>query len=155
LIVERKSDGKRFRVPKMLTLDLTAVEPTLVDAFHFSVSGMEEDRLTEGVAEPVLNGEKVGRYFFAHAASRIVFELKVPYRCFRAIGYLGADKGLVKFIVKANGNDVYSSDPVSAPGHVDIDIDLPDHTKTLELVIDPLGSIGADHSFWLEPVLEN
>ena len=139
-------------------LDLTALKPSHVDAFSFSINKVE-DETKEVPKEPVLDGKTPRRYLWAHAPSRIVYDLKDSFAQFKARGYIGADTdnnqfGEVKFIVKVDGKVLYSSDPVFAPGSVEIVVDLPKKAKRLELVIDPLGSFNSDHSFWLEPILK-
>jgi len=134
-------------------LDLTTLKPSHVDAFSFSINKVE-DETKEVPKEPVLDGKTPRRYLWAHAPSRIVYDLKDPFAQFKAKGYIAADMGEVKFIVKVDGKVLYSSDSVLAPGSVEIVVDLPKKANRLELVIDPLGSFDSDHSFWLEPILK-
>jgi len=153
VIAERSSDGMRRSIPKLTQIDLTEIKPVSAEAYRFSVNKLEEPREKE-LAEPHIDGRKVSRYFLAHAPSRVLFELPEPFARFRAKGYLGHERGNVRFVVKADGAVLYSSDALSEPGSVDINVTFPSSPKILELVVDPLGPNTADHSFWLEPVLE-
>ena len=86
---------------------------------------------------------------YAHAPSRLVYPLSAEARSFTAIGHC-LRSGSVSFQVAVDGEQVYASERA---GLVPVRVDLPTGGKELELIVDPLGGNGFDHSFWLLPRL--
>ncbi|MDB5345757.1 MAG: hypothetical protein JWP89_4134 [Schlesneria sp.] len=88
-------------------------------------------------------------FLFAHAPSTVAYEVPDGMTRFSAIGYCVLSQS-VKFEVWANNKLVYES---PAAGIVRIDVKLPAGTKTIELKINHLGDLAADHSMWCFPRL--
>jgi hypothetical protein len=145
-------EAAKTRIYRPLKLDLTTRTPksAKVGYFKFMVNEAPEE-----VVVLRINGKECKRYFFAHAPSRLVFELpaiKVP-QTFTAYGYM-LMKGSVKFIVKLDGDQVYESKSLKQEELVGIKVRIKPGTKTLELIVDDEGDYTSDWAFWLEPRIE-
>ena len=86
-------------------------------------------------------------YLYAHAPSRLVYDIPAIARSFTAVGscVVSAD---VRYIVRADGRELFRS---PRAGVAPIRVDLPLGARQLELRVDDLGDHGADHSYWLLP----
>jgi hypothetical protein len=86
-------------------------------------------------------------FLYAHAPSKLAFEVPGDARSFSAVGYCVNSKD-VSFQVIADGAKIFVSPKA---GVVPIKADLPQGAKTLDLVIDDLGNNNRDWSSWLAP----
>ena len=96
--------------------------------------------------------------FFAHAGSRIVFDIKDKgYTALRgSAGLEDGFNGSVQFKILGDGKQLWQSEPiVMEKGRAQIAryaLDIAGISE-LVLVVDDLGSATNDHSIWIEPEL--
>ena len=86
-------------------------------------------------------------FYGAHAPSSLKIPIPKRMRSFSVVGYNDASR-TVKYLINIDGKKVYES------GVTDIDlikVDIPDGAAVLELVVDPAGHLGFDHSYWCYP----
>jgi len=96
--------------------------------------------------------------FFAHAGSRLVFDIKGKgYTALRgSAGLEDGFDGSVQFKILGDGKELWQSEPiVMVRGRAEIAryaLNI-DGISELVLVVDDLGSATNDHSIWIEPEL--
>ncbi len=105
--------------------------------------------------EPKLSGKKCSRWIFAHADSKLVYDLPEGARYFFSVGASGSRPQEFTFIVKADDEVLYKSKPLKRypEDFVVMFAKIPPGAKKLTLITDSLGSNTADHSMWCYPVL--
>jgi hypothetical protein len=86
-------------------------------------------------------------FLFAHAFSYLTYPIPRGASEFSAIGYCTAS-ATVRFRVFADGRQLLTS---RQAGIVPIRVHLPEGAKRLDLVVDPMDSGIADHSYWCYP----
>lgn len=86
-------------------------------------------------------------FLFAHADSRLRYQIPENAREFSAIGYCMLSQH-VKFRVYVDRRMVAES---AQAGIVEMKVDLPSGAKLLTLEVDTLGDGNSDHSFWCYP----
>lgn len=108
-------------------------------------SGFPLLRTSEGVYE---------KGIFAHAPSRLVFDLGGKWRTFTALAALQRGGNSVIFAVKADGKEVFRSPLIQGEETADVKLDVR-NVKTLELIAEDGGDgNGNDWSVWLNPQIE-
>lgn len=87
-------------------------------------------------------------YYGAHAPSRIETSIPAGAKSFSVIGYNHTSR-TTSYKITADGvKKLYES---GATDIAIIKVNIPANTSQLELIIDPVGDIGYDHSFWCYP----
>ena len=146
-------------------VDMTALPMEEAKVGYGSLSlnkDLEGDVLnTYGFAEHEYIVYKTG--ILAHAYSSVTFDVSeysdMRFACVGGIDIPkqtrgGFVQGSVKFIVLADGVEIYKSELVRATDKsVLIDVDIPEGTQKLTLIADSDGSNTADHSLWASPYL--
>jgi hypothetical protein len=105
----------------------------------------------------VLEGKEIEDYLFAHAPSRIVYDIPPGFSKFEAWGVRtqGDDNvfGSWLYVVKIDGKEVFRSKPLVEyyTYEIPIQIQIPAGAKEIELIIDDLTNKFADHSIWALP----
>lgn len=90
---------------------------------------------------------------FAHAPSRLVFDLGSKWKKFTALAALQRGGSSVVFVVKGDGRELFRSPLIQGEDAADVKLDV-SGVKTLELISEDGGDgIGSDWSLWLEPKL--
>ena len=109
----------------------------------------------------VLKGKEIEDYLFAHAPSRIVYDIPQGVTSFSAWGVKtqGDDKvvaGTWLYIVKIDGKEVFRSKSILSYDffEVPVNVSIPAGSKTIELIIDDLRNNFCDHSIWAKPVFK-
>jgi hypothetical protein len=88
---------------------------------------------------------------FAHAPSRLIFDLGGQWKNFTATGALQRGGNSVVFVVKGDGRVLYRSPLVQGEDNAEIKINV-SGVKTLELITEDGGDgNGSDWSIWLDP----
>ncbi len=88
---------------------------------------------------------------FAHAPSRIVFNLGGKWKTFNALAALQRGGGSIVFVVKADGKEVFRSPLIQGEDSANVTLNV-SGVKTLELISEDGGDgIGSDWSLWLNP----
>lgn len=89
---------------------------------------------------------------FAHAPSRIVFEVPHGMRIFTALGMGKSGKGLYAYVIEADGKEIARfKETGKKPNR--IEVKLPIGTRKMTLVVDPLDSPEGDWGAWSFPCL--
>jgi hypothetical protein len=108
----------------------------------------------------LLHGQPCKDYLFAHAPSRILYDIPAGATSFSAWGIrTEGDSNVVGtwiYIVKIDGKEVYRSKPlVDYPTlEVQIQVPIPAGSKEIELIVDPMKNAFADHSIWAVPTFK-
>ena len=135
-------------------IPLTTLKPTLAEV------GYEPQPLQivhQNKARAIqVGGRSFPSYIFAHAKSKVRFDVPEGVNRFTATGGCSHAGGNVKFLVffnKRTRTPEFES-PESKPNGqlVKIDVEIPPEAKTIDLVVDTCGNGTADHSFWADPV---
>ncbi|MCX7819589.1 MAG: NPCBM/NEW2 domain-containing protein [Kiritimatiellae bacterium] len=102
-----------------------------------------------------LNGEFVPRGLWAHAPARHVFDLGGRWRCFRSrCGVHDHGRGTVRFVVRADGRELYRSATIRAGQAVGIELDV-SGAQQLEMIVEDAGDgRNGDWGVWADPVVE-
>ncbi|RYX84122.1 DUF3472 domain-containing protein [bacterium] len=112
--------------------------------------------LTENSGDfPLLRTEEkvYEKGIFAHAKSRIVFDLGGKWKRFSALGGLQRGGNSVVFVVKGDGKELYRSPLVQGEDTRELQVNV-SGVKTLELITEDGGDgIGTDWSVWFDPKL--
>ena len=88
---------------------------------------------------------------FAHAASRLVFDLGGKWKNFSALGALQRGGNSVVFVVKGDGRELFRSPLIQGEDSAPVKLNVKG-VKTLELISEDGGDgIGSDWSLWLNP----
>ena len=130
------------------------LKPMEQDAFENPVQVNENSKNL-----PVkISGKVCRRYIFAHASSRIVYDLPSGVKLFRAYGVSPAADWVSrswKYKVSVDGKTLYTSDILfNYVGHeVFIEVEIPGGSQRLELEIDNHNGEHSDYSIWAEPKL--
>lgn len=108
----------------------------------------------------VLQGKEIEDYLFAHASSRILYDIPAGVTKFEAWGIRtqGDDNvfGSWFYIVKIDGTEVFRSKPLVEyeTYEIPISVAIPAGAKEIELIIDNMTNGFADHSIWALPVFK-
>lgn len=103
-----------------------------------------------------INGQKFYQGLGVHSSSKLTYNLGAGYTWFST--YIGVDdevgrRGAVRFLVQRDGRTVYTS-PVMTGRDSARKVSLSvSGTKSLSLVVQPVGSIAYDHADWGSPRL--
>ena len=105
-----------------------------------------------------ISGRVCTKYIFAHASSRIVYDLPSGVKLFRAYGVSPAADWVSrswKYKVSVDGRTLYTSDVLfNYIGHeVFIEVVIPGGSQRLELEIDNHNGEHSDYAIWAEPKL--
>ena len=142
--------GQPFDPKQSIKLTELAVAGARVGFYRLGVNNYSGDQRNKTLQ---FGGKECKEFLFAHAPSTIIYKIPAGYTTFTAIGTTFNQNG-IKFIVKADGKVVYTSKPLEKYGKaLPIQAKIPSRTKTLELIVDDLGSPRADHSAWAFPRL--
>lgn len=88
---------------------------------------------------------------FAHAPSRLVFDLGGKWKTFSALGALQRGGNSVVFVVKGDGRELFRSPLIQGEDSAQVKLNI-SGVKTLELISEDGGDgIGSDWSLWLDP----
>lgn len=102
---------------------------------------------------PVINGKPCPAFIFAHAPSIIVYAVPSGYKKFTALG-TSLNKQDFAFIVRGDGKELLRTQALHQHGgNIPIEVNLPEGTQRLELIVDDLKSPRADHAIWAYPRL--
>jgi hypothetical protein len=107
-----------------------------------------------------LHEKQISDYLFAHASSRVVYDIPEGFRSFNAWGVRPKSNKVVAgswiYIVKMDGDEVFRSGPLSSYDSFElpINVPIPAGTKTIELITDNMTNGYADHSIWAKPVFK-
>jgi hypothetical protein len=125
---------------------VTSLPPLSVEANSnlYAVSSVSR---WDTVRNPKFAGVDCTNFIFAHAPSKLQYSIPPGSKYFTAIGY-NARTSSVKFIVRADGKEIFSSEgrPIAT-----VVAELPEGAKTLELECNAMGDGDWDHSFWCLP----
>jgi hypothetical protein len=104
---------------------------------------------------PELDGQKITRFLWACARSRLVYLVPEDASEFRATGIVNAATGDgVVFRVRVDDHDLFVSPVINVMGgQVPVQVKLPAGAQLLELIVDPLRSNSFDHTYWVNPQL--
>ena len=108
----------------------------------------------------VLQGKEIEDYLFAHAPSRILYDIPAGATKFEAWGIRtqGDDNvfGSWFYVVKIDGKEVFRSKPLveHETYEIPISVAIPAGSKEIELIIDDMTNRFADHSIWALPVFK-
>jgi hypothetical protein len=108
----------------------------------------------------LVQGQETKDYLFAHAPSRIIYQIPGDASSFSAWGVRidGDDNvyGSWFYIVKIDGKEVFRSKPLVdyEAYEIPIHVSIPKGSKEIELVIDDMGNNFADHSIWAVPTFK-
>jgi len=107
-----------------------------------------------------VQGKETEDYLFAHASSRIKYEIPAGVTKFEAWGVrTHGDENVFGswfYIVKIDGKEVFRSKPLVEyeTYEIPISVPIPQGSKELELIIDNMTNGFADHSIWALPKLK-
>ena len=106
-----------------------------------------------------LHKNQITDYFFAHASSRIVFDIPEGVKSFNAWGVRPhGDEAVVVgswcYIIKIDGKEAFHSRALSEykNSEVPINVQIPTGAKVIELIVDNMHNGFCDHSIWAVPV---
>ncbi|MDX2081098.1 MAG: NPCBM/NEW2 domain-containing protein [Terrimicrobiaceae bacterium] len=104
-----------------------------------------------------VQGKETEDYLFAHASSRVKYDIPAGVSRFEAWGVrTNGDENVFGswfYIVKIDGKEVFRSKPLVdyETYEIPISVEIPAGSKELELVIDNMTNGFADHSIWALP----
>ncbi|WP_254511212.1 NPCBM/NEW2 domain-containing protein [Anatilimnocola floriformis] len=128
------------RYAEMRATSLTSLTPAIKT--HF------EDKFgINAGTNPIINGQPCTDFVYAHAPSRLTYAIPPGTKAFTAMAYC-ARSGSVKFIVSADGQELYS---VERRAIAPVAVNIPEGAKTLTLECDPLDRSWDDDSCWCFP----
>jgi hypothetical protein len=139
-------------------LDLTSIPPIGVSV-GYGTFGINQniDAASNSQVQPIpqVEGNRLTRFLWACARSRIEYLVPEGARQFRAIGIVNAaTQDGVRFVVKVDRQIVFVSPLLKVMGEqLPIQVDLPDGAETLELIVEPQKSNVFDHTYWVNPQL--
>jgi len=149
---ERKFEGRTKAAGKLKTVDLCSLRPLVVEApdgfLGFQEYGIQESRVAK-IDPAELKGTPLKTFLFAHAPSRLEYELPAGAERFSALGYNLRSKSC-RFLVYENDRLVFGSE---AAGLASISVPLSGSAGKLALVVDEQGDFRNDQSFWINPVV--
>lgn len=108
----------------------------------------------------LLQGREIEEYLFAHAPSRIVYDIPAGMTSFSAWGVRteGDDNvvGSWIYLVKIDGKEVFRSKPLVdyQTYEIPIAVNIPSGSKEIELIVDDMRNKFSDHSIWALPTLK-
>jgi hypothetical protein len=156
--IEKKIQDLERGLPNKV-VDLTE-ESIIQNRLKEKKVGFDRLRVNErpgGQPTPRVSGKEVSRFLYAHAKSRLVFEIGGLGKVFRAKGLHNnpASSAKLLFIVRVDGQERYRSRPIVAGSPaVEIEVALPATAKLLDLTVDNPGDQGGGWSYWCEPRIE-
>lgn len=104
-----------------------------------------------------LKGKEINNYIFAHASSWILYDIPAGMTSFSAWGVRVHPDDNVQgswfYVVKIDGQEAFRSNPLMnyVNCEVPINVSIPSGSKQIELIVDSMGDIFADHSVWALP----
>lgn len=87
-----------------------------------------------------------------HAPGAMRFHISKGMRRFEAVGRMQVG-GNVRFVVRVDGKDLFTSEPVTQGHEIPIAVQLPENADYIELYSDPNGDTATDHALWVKPRL--
>ena len=155
-------------VPNLHSQELTPLELSRLEWTKLTTVPPKESQVGWGKlvsGELIWNGKPMkmrrsalGDGFFAHAPSRLVFDLKDKgYTALKgSAGLEDGFNGSVQFKILGDGKELWQSDPIvmekgrAKTARYALDIE---GVSELVLIVDDLGNATNDHSVWIKPEL--
>lgn len=115
---------------------------------------------TLGNTQVFLRQQPCENYLFAHAPSRVVYDVPRGTLRFTSVGvHPSGDPNIVgswAYIVTIDGKELFHSKALLDYPNLEcpIEVDVPPGAKRIELIVDDLRNNFGDHAIWAEPTFE-